>query len=62
MRNLISPPGTRGNLTPDAQLAALAIEHVAELCSTHNGFGQIQPAPLTQFAGAMKRLDGHSPV
>jgi uncharacterized protein len=40
MRDLVSPLGTGGNLTSDAYLAALAIEHGAELCSTDNDFGR----------------------
>jgi toxin-antitoxin system PIN domain toxin len=40
MRDLISPLGIGGNLTSDAHLAALAIEHGAELCSTDNDFGR----------------------
>lgn len=40
MRDLISPFGAGGNLTSDAHLAALAIEHGAELCSTDNDFGR----------------------
>lgn len=40
MRDLISPLGTGGNLTSDAHLAALAIEHGAELCSADNDFGR----------------------
>lgn len=40
MRDLISPLGTGGNLTSDAYLAALAIEHGAELCSTDNDFAR----------------------
>ena len=40
MRDLIAPVGTGGNLTSDAHLAALAIEHGAELCSTDNDFGR----------------------
>jgi toxin-antitoxin system PIN domain toxin len=40
MRDLIAPIGTAGNLTSDAHLAALAIEHSAELCSTDNDFGR----------------------
>ena len=40
MRDLISPLGTAGNLTSDAYLAALTIEHGAELCSTDNDFGR----------------------
>ncbi|HLH44328.1 MAG TPA: type II toxin-antitoxin system VapC family toxin [Bryobacteraceae bacterium] len=38
LRDLILPLGTGGNLTSDAHLAALAIEHGAELCSTDNDF------------------------
>ena len=40
MRDLVSPLGTGGNLTSDAYLAALAIEHGAELCSTDNDFAR----------------------
>ena len=40
LRDLISPLGTGGNLTSDAHLAALAIEHGAELCSTDNDFAR----------------------
>ncbi len=40
MRDLIAPLGTAGNLTSDAYLAALAIEHGAELCSTDNDFAR----------------------
>jgi toxin-antitoxin system PIN domain toxin len=40
MRDLIEPLGTAGNLTSDAYLAALAVEHGAELCSTDGDFGR----------------------
>lgn len=40
MRDLLTPLGTGGNLTSDAHLAALAIEHNAELCSTDNDFSR----------------------
>ncbi len=40
MHELISPLGTGGNLTSDAHLAALAIEHGAELCSSDNDFSR----------------------
>ena len=43
LRQLLEPLGTAGNLTTDAHLAALAIEHGAELCSTDLDF--------TRFAG-----------
>lgn len=33
LRGLVEPLGTAGNITTDAHLAALAIEHGAELCS-----------------------------
>lgn len=37
---LLEELGTAGNLTTDAHLAALAIEHQAELCSTDADFGR----------------------
>jgi hypothetical protein len=40
LRWLIEPLGTAGNLTSDAHLAALAIEHGAELCSADSDFGR----------------------
>jgi len=40
LRELLLPLGTGGNLTSDAHLAALAIEHGAELCSTDNDFAR----------------------
>ena len=40
LRHLVSPLGTGGNLTSDAHLAALAIEHGAELCSTDSDFAR----------------------
>ena len=39
-RDLLEPLGTAGNLTTDAHLAALAIEHGAELCSTDRDFSR----------------------
>jgi uncharacterized protein len=41
--DLLRPLGTAGNLTSDAHLAALAIEHGAVVCSTDGDF--------TRFAG-----------
>jgi len=40
LRNLTLPLGTGGNLTSDAHLAALAIEHGAQLCSTDGDFAR----------------------
>jgi len=40
LRELLTPLGTGGNLTVDAHLAALAIEHGAELCSSDADFGR----------------------
>jgi toxin-antitoxin system PIN domain toxin len=42
LRLLLSPLGTAGNLTSDAHLAALAIEHGAELCSSDNDFSRFE--------------------
>jgi hypothetical protein len=40
LHRLIAPLGTGGNLTSDAHLAALAIEHGAELCSADSDFAR----------------------
>lgn len=40
LRDLLAPLGTAGNLVPDAHLAALAIEHGAELVSFDNDFSR----------------------
>ena len=40
LRDLVLVLGTGGNLTSDAHLAALAIEHGAELCSTDSDFAR----------------------
>ncbi len=40
LRELLVPLGTAGNLTTDAHLAALAIEHGAELCSCDADFAR----------------------
>lgn len=42
IRELLMPLGTAGNLTADAHLAALAIEHGAELCSSDNDFSRFE--------------------
>jgi toxin-antitoxin system PIN domain toxin len=40
LRDLLAPLGTAGNLTSDAHLAALAIEHGATLYSCDNDFAR----------------------
>jgi toxin-antitoxin system PIN domain toxin len=40
LRKLLEPLGTAGNLTTDAHLAALAIEHGADLCSSDSDFSR----------------------
>lgn len=42
LRELLRPLGTGGNLTSDAHLAATAIEHGAELCSSDTDFARFQ--------------------
>lgn len=42
LRELLLPLGTAGNLTTDAHLAALAIEHGADLCSVDVDFMRFQ--------------------
>jgi toxin-antitoxin system PIN domain toxin len=40
LRELLAPLGTAANLTSDAHLAALSIEHGAELCSADSDFAR----------------------
>jgi uncharacterized protein len=40
LRDLIIPLGTGGNLSSDAHLAAIAIDHGAELCTTDSDFAR----------------------
>lgn len=40
LRDLLGQAGTAANLVPDAHLAALAIEHGAELCSADRDFSR----------------------
>lgn len=40
LRDLLGPTGTGGNLVTDAHLAALAMEHGAELCTADRDFGR----------------------
>lgn len=50
LRGLLRDTGTAGNLTSDAHLAALAIEHGAEIVSYDRDFAR--------FAGVRHRLPG----
>jgi uncharacterized protein len=55
LRELLAISGTAGNLTTDAHLAALAIEHGAELCSSDSDFSRFAGLrwndPLAQVGG-----------
>lgn len=42
LRGLLEPVGTAGNLTVDAHLAALAIEHGGEVCSADTDFARFK--------------------
>lgn len=42
LRELLAPLGTGGNLTSDAHLAAIAIEHGAEICSSDTDFARFR--------------------
>ena len=50
LRGLLTEVGTAGNLTNDAHLAALALEHRADIVSYDRGFGR--------FTGLRHRLPG----
>ncbi|HEV2365493.1 MAG TPA: type II toxin-antitoxin system VapC family toxin [Caulobacteraceae bacterium] len=40
LEGMLGIPGVRGDLVPDAHLAALALEHGLELCSTDSDFAR----------------------
>jgi toxin-antitoxin system PIN domain toxin len=52
LRDLLMPLGTAGNLTSDAHLAALAVEHGAELCSCDTDFARF---PDLRWTDPMRR-------
>jgi toxin-antitoxin system PIN domain toxin len=54
LRQLISTLGTAGNLASDAHLAALAIEHRAELCSCDTDFSRFPGLRWTNPLAAAK--------
>ncbi len=55
MRELLAPLGTAGNLVSDAHLAALSIEHGAELCSADSDFARFPRVRwLNPLAGATR--------
>jgi uncharacterized protein len=42
LKSMLDDAGTAGNLTTDGHLAALALEHGAELCSTDGDFSRFE--------------------
>lgn len=57
LRELLEPFGTGGNLTTDAHLAALSIEHGAELCSSDADFSRF---PGVRWRDPLREGDGRS--
>ncbi len=55
LRDLIGAVGTAGNLTSDAHLAAMAIEHGAELCSSDRDFSRFPGLRWTDPLGPAGR-------
>jgi len=59
LRELLAPLGTAGNLASDAHLAALSIEHGAELCSGDSDFARFPRVrwvnPLAQAPSGARR-------
>ena len=51
LRELLEPLGAAGNLVSDAHLAALAIEHGAELCSCDTDFSRFSGLRWTNPLG-----------
>jgi uncharacterized protein len=59
LRELLAPLGTAGNLASDAHLAALSIEHGAELCSADGDFARFPRVrwinPLAELTRGARR-------
>jgi uncharacterized protein len=55
LHKLLLPLETGGNITTDAHLAALAIEHGAEVCSTDTDFGRF---PGVRWCNPLGRRNG----
>ncbi|OGV71846.1 MAG: hypothetical protein A3K19_01105 [Lentisphaerae bacterium RIFOXYB12_FULL_65_16] len=51
--SLLQQAGTAGNLTTDAHLAALALQHGCELCSTDTDFAPRPRTPLAEPVGGL---------
>jgi toxin-antitoxin system PIN domain toxin len=61
LRELLAPLGTAGNLVTDAHLAALAIEHGAELNSCDADFSRFSGLQWTDPLGVTGRHPGRQP-
>lgn len=60
LRELLTPLGAAGNLTSDAHLAALAIEHGAELCSCDTDFARFSGLRFHDPLGGSTGLRGRT--
>jgi hypothetical protein len=54
LRSLLAETGTGGNLTTDAHLAAMAIEHGCELCSSDRDFLRF---PRLKSSNPLQKID-----
>jgi len=61
LQDLLLPLGAGGNLTSDAHLAALAIEHGAELCSSDADFGRFPRLRWRNPLSQTRRGPGSTP-
>lgn len=58
LRDLLAPLGAAGNLTSDAHLAALALEHGGQVCSTDGDFARFPGVEVRAHADQLHRLAG----